>query len=473
VPYQPAASPRPTPGAPSASQVTPSATPTRAAVTGAPPTPPPAAEIPKRGYVVHVDTTRIAIDLTAADGLRPGTVVSIRRDKTPIVHPVTGEKLGELDEEVATAKVVERRSILLRESGVSAGSRSRFATGRPRGSAARVPTPALDRSSRARGRPGGRRLAFGREAIRGELDSSVALIRRWAVHAGAGGKRLRPMLLSSPPDWRGPRTSVRALACVVRLLHARRSSTMTWSIERRCDALRPAPAGATMRPSWSGTTSTQVVRHAGARQRLGGDGNAGPGHGVDDRGRGVPAGAQAERGPRRGRLYPHHHPEDGVLHLRLLPNRRTPRGRRGPSGGGAHPLRAGRRGRFQISTMRSDFMADQTRLGEAVGADLRQGKRTPLISMLQRSTDAERGAAWTLLRRAPCARMVEESGSWWSSMRGQYAGARAGIRLPSDLEGLSPSEERESGAHRGLRRRPRPLTPPRPRVPAIITLTTD
>ena len=39
----------------------------------------------------------------------PGTVVSIRRDKIPIVHPVTGEKLGELDEEVATAKVVELR----------------------------------------------------------------------------------------------------------------------------------------------------------------------------------------------------------------------------------------------------------------------------------------------------------------------------------------------------------------------------
>jgi hypothetical protein len=36
-------------------------------------------------------------------------MVSIRRDKVPIVHPVTGEKLGELDEEVATAKVVELR----------------------------------------------------------------------------------------------------------------------------------------------------------------------------------------------------------------------------------------------------------------------------------------------------------------------------------------------------------------------------
>jgi hypothetical protein len=111
VPYQPAAaSPRPTAGAPTSSQAIPAATPARAAVTAAPAAPPPpAVELPKRGYVVHIDTTRIAIDLTAADGLRLGSVVSVRRDKTPIMHPVTGEKLGELDEEVATAKVVELR----------------------------------------------------------------------------------------------------------------------------------------------------------------------------------------------------------------------------------------------------------------------------------------------------------------------------------------------------------------------------
>ena len=64
---------------------------------------------PKRGYVVYVDTTRIVVDLTAVDGMRPGTVVSLRRDKIPIVHPVTGEVLGELDEEVAIARVTETR----------------------------------------------------------------------------------------------------------------------------------------------------------------------------------------------------------------------------------------------------------------------------------------------------------------------------------------------------------------------------
>jgi hypothetical protein len=31
----------------------------------------------------------------------------LRRDKVTIVHPITGELLGELDEEVAAGKVVE------------------------------------------------------------------------------------------------------------------------------------------------------------------------------------------------------------------------------------------------------------------------------------------------------------------------------------------------------------------------------
>jgi hypothetical protein len=70
----------------------------------------PAPEPPKRGYVVYVDAPpRIVIDLTAVDGLRPGQMLSLRRDRIPIVHPVTGEVLGELDDEVATARVTEMR----------------------------------------------------------------------------------------------------------------------------------------------------------------------------------------------------------------------------------------------------------------------------------------------------------------------------------------------------------------------------
>ena len=63
----------------------------------------------QRGYVVYVDTTRFVIDLAGGDGVRPGSVVSVRRDKIAIVHPITGEMLGELDEEVASGKVSEVR----------------------------------------------------------------------------------------------------------------------------------------------------------------------------------------------------------------------------------------------------------------------------------------------------------------------------------------------------------------------------
>jgi hypothetical protein len=66
-------------------------------------------EPPKRGLVVYVDTSRIVIDLTNLDGLQLGSLVSLRRDRIPIIHPVTGELLGELDEEVATARVTEIR----------------------------------------------------------------------------------------------------------------------------------------------------------------------------------------------------------------------------------------------------------------------------------------------------------------------------------------------------------------------------
>jgi hypothetical protein len=81
------------------------------ATASAVPTPVPAAvpKPPERGYVVYVENTRVVIDLTNLDGLQPGSLLSVRRDRIPIVHPVTGEMLGELDEEVATARVTEIR----------------------------------------------------------------------------------------------------------------------------------------------------------------------------------------------------------------------------------------------------------------------------------------------------------------------------------------------------------------------------
>src|SRR5687768_11316012 len=54
---------------------------------------------------------------------------------------------------------------------------------------------------------------------------------------------------------------------------------------------------------------------------------------------------------------------------------------------------------FQISDDSLDFVADQDRLGKAIGADLREGKRTlPLIAMLERATAAEADRVRAMLK---------------------------------------------------------------------------
>jgi len=62
-----------------------------------------------RGYVVFVDTSRVVIDLAEPDGVKVGTKVSVRRANIAIVHPISGQSLGELDEEVAIGRVIEVR----------------------------------------------------------------------------------------------------------------------------------------------------------------------------------------------------------------------------------------------------------------------------------------------------------------------------------------------------------------------------
>ncbi len=123
VPYQVAAQ---QPAAVPSRDPAPTAAPTaRAGSVAASPAPAHApAPAPQRGFVVFVDTTRVVIDLTARDGVRPGTIVSLRRDKIPIVHPITGELLGELDEEVATGRVTEVRDkfSVIEVQGLSQGS---------------------------------------------------------------------------------------------------------------------------------------------------------------------------------------------------------------------------------------------------------------------------------------------------------------------------------------------------------------
>jgi octaprenyl-diphosphate synthase len=104
---------------------------------------------------------------------------------------------------------------------------------------------------------------------------------------------------------------------------------------------------------------------------------------------------------------------------------------------------------FQISDDALDFTADQDRLGKAIGADLKEGKRTlPLIAMLGRVTPAEAERVRGLLRRGALEPAeIENIRRLVLEHEGvEYARARAHAYVQaakSDLETFPPSEERE------------------------------
>ena len=104
---------------------------------------------------------------------------------------------------------------------------------------------------------------------------------------------------------------------------------------------------------------------------------------------------------------------------------------------------------FQISDDSLDFVANQDRLGKAIGADLREGKRTlPLIAMLERARPAEAARARELLgRRALGPAEVEEIRRYVVEHDGvEYALRRAheyAQAAKADLEAFAPSEERD------------------------------
>ena len=105
---------------------------------------------------------------------------------------------------------------------------------------------------------------------------------------------------------------------------------------------------------------------------------------------------------------------------------------------------------FQISDDSLDFVADQDRLGKAIGADLREGKRTlPLIAMLERASAADAERVRELLdRRALAADALEQIRRLVLDHDGVgYALERARAHAKAakaDLEAFPPSEERET-----------------------------
>jgi octaprenyl-diphosphate synthase len=104
---------------------------------------------------------------------------------------------------------------------------------------------------------------------------------------------------------------------------------------------------------------------------------------------------------------------------------------------------------FQISDDSLDFVADQDRLGKAIGADLREGKRTlPLIAMLERARPSEGERVREMLRhRALGPAEVEEIRRLVLEHDGvDYARERAHAYARAakvDLEAFAPSEERD------------------------------
>lgn len=62
------------------------------------------------GYVVEVRGRRLYTDLTVRDGLRIGTPLVILREGGELKHPVTGRSLGQADEAIGKAQVVELRA---------------------------------------------------------------------------------------------------------------------------------------------------------------------------------------------------------------------------------------------------------------------------------------------------------------------------------------------------------------------------
>jgi octaprenyl-diphosphate synthase len=104
---------------------------------------------------------------------------------------------------------------------------------------------------------------------------------------------------------------------------------------------------------------------------------------------------------------------------------------------------------FQMSDDALDFVADERRLGKAIAADLREGKRTlPLIAMLERVSAAEGDRVHALLRRRDLEPteiegirrlVVAHDGVEYARERA-YRHAGAAKRA---LEVFPPSEERE------------------------------
>ena len=241
--------------------------------------------------------------------------------------------------------------------------------------------------------------------IRRELDSPVALIQEMGGYiAGAGGKRLRPMLLllaARLAGYVGPR-GVR-LACVVELLHT--ATLIHDDVVDQAPLRRGRPSA---NAQWGDDASVLVGDHLYSKSfaML-----------VRDNDRAVMETlARSTVSMTEAEVFQLELKRTGVTteadYLRIITQKTasfmSACCRIGALLGGVstgqvdaltqYGLDIGVA--FQISDDSLDFVANQDRLGKAIGADLREGKRTlPLIAMLARATPTESERVKSLLKR--------------------------------------------------------------------------
>jgi octaprenyl-diphosphate synthase len=253
------------------------------------------------------------------------------------------------------------------------------------------------------------------DALAAEIGSSVALIHAMGEFiAGAGGKRLRPILLlmaARLAGYLGPR-SVR-MGCVVELLHT--ATLIHDDVVDQAPLRRGRPSANAL---WGDDASILVGDHLYSKSfaLMVQDGDP----------RVLETLARATVSMTEAEVFQLERKRSGVIgepdYLRIISQKTASfisaccrigalLGR-----GDAHQVEGLTRYgldigiAFQISDDALDFVADQARFGKAVGADLKEGKRTlPLIATLDRAAPAERDRIQTLLkRRALDADQIEE-----------------------------------------------------------------
>jgi octaprenyl-diphosphate synthase len=300
----------------------------------------------------------------------------------------------------------------------------------------------------------GEDLAAVEAEIARELNSPVPLIQEMGGYiAGAGGKRLRPILLllaARLAEYRGPR-AVR-LACVVELLHT--ATLIHDDVVDQAPLRRGRPSA---NAQWGDDASVLVGDHLYSKSfaML-----------VRDNDRGVMETlARSTVSMTEAEVFQLQLKRSGLTseadYMRIITQKTasfmSACCRIGGLLGGLPAAQTEALTRygldigvaFQISDDALDFTADQARLGKAIGADLREGKRTlPLIAMLERVTPAEAEHVRGLLRRRTLeAADIETIRRLVLDHEGvEYARARAHdyvLAAKRDLEAFAPSEERE------------------------------